>query len=313
MKYLCCLALLLGCVTTEPDDVAQRPEESEWVAAVTTCKTGSTGTWCTEDAPAGFTGKLHAVWAASATDVFAAGDGGTILRRVNGTWTTMTSGTTADLRGMYGSSSSDVWAGGAAGVLVHFNGTAWSTVSGLTTDIDAVWASSTSNAWFAGSSAAVRWNGSTFTSYPLTGQLAGVSGTGSSDVYVTGEDANVRHWNGSAWSSMNPGAGTTYATVLAVAVNNAWVSDFTPNKQTVRWNGSTWTPFSTGGASFNGMSALSTSDIWGAGGSKIGHWNATSWTVDSTSFPGAVLWSVTTRPGHAWVVGNSAFIAHHTF
>jgi hypothetical protein len=313
MKYLCCLAFLLGCVTTEQDEVAERPVESEWVAAVTTCKTGSTGTWCTEDAPAGVTGVLHAVWAASATDVFAAGDGGTILRRVNGTWTTMTSGTTTDLRGLFGSSSSDVWAGGNAGVLVHFNGTAWSTVSGPTTDIDAVWASSTSNAWFVGSSTVLHWTGSQFISSSLTGQLLAVSGTGSSDVYVTGEDANVRHWNGSAWSTMNPGAGTTYLSVLAIAVNSAWVSDFMPSKQTVRWNGSTWSPFSTGGANFNGMSALSSSDIWGAGGTRIGHWNGTAWTVDSTSFPSASLWSVTTRPGHAWVVGNSGFIAHHTF
>ena len=312
MKYLC-LALLMGCVTTEPDDAAERPGESEWVAAVTTCKTGSTGTWCTEDAPAGFTGTLHAVWAASATDVFAAGDGGTILRRVNGTWTTMTSGTTTDLRGLFGTSSSDVWAGGNGGVLVHFNGTAWSAVSGLTSDIDAVWASSTSNAWFVGASTAVRWTGSQFISYSLTGQLLGVSGTGPNDVYVTGEDANVRHWTGSAWTTMSPGAGTTYLSVLAIATSNAWVSDFMPGKQTVRWNGSTWSPFGTGGANFNGMSALSTSDIWGAGGAKFGHWTGSSWTVDSTSFPSAVLWSVTTRPGHAWVVGNSAFIAHHTF
>src|ERR1044071_738354 len=281
MKYLCCLALLLGCVTTEPDDAAERPGESEWVAAVTTCKTGSTGTWCTEDAPAGFTGTLHAVWAASATDVFAAGDGGTILRRVNGTWTTMTSGTTTDLRGMSGSSSSDVWAGGNGGVLIHFNGTAWSTVSGLSSDIDAVWASSTSNAWFVGGGAAVRWNGSQFISSSLTGQLLGVSGTGPSDVYVTGEDANVRHWTGSAWTTMTPGAGTTYLSVLAIATNNVWVSDFMPGKHTTRWTGSAWSPFTTGGANFNGMSALSTSDIWGAGGAKIGHWNGSSWTVDT--------------------------------
>jgi hypothetical protein len=310
MKYLC-LVLLLGCVTTEQDG---EPAESEWVAAVTTCKTGSTGTWCTEDPPASASSTLlHAVWAASATDVFAAGDGGTILRRVNGTWTAMTSGTTANLRGIYGTSSSDVWAGGVGGALVHFDGTSWSTVSGPTADIESVWASSTTNAWFAGSGVVLHWTGSQFITSNFSGLLSSVSGTSSSDVYVTGEAASVHHWNGSAWATMNPGAGSTYAAVLAIAANDAWVSDAMSGKQTVHWNGSTWTNYSTGAAIFNGMSALSTSDIWGAGGRSIGHRTGGSWTVDSTSFPSASMWSVTTRPGDAWVVGAAGFIAHHTF
>src|SRR5215831_3489797 len=132
MKYLC-LALLLGCVPTEPDG-AGRPAESEWVAAVSVCPTGQ---WCSEGISGG--PALHGVWAASADDVFAVGNSGTILRRTNDAWNQMTSGTTADLRGVWGTSSSDVWAGGLGGALLHFNGTAWSTVSGATSDIDSVW------------------------------------------------------------------------------------------------------------------------------------------------------------------------------
>ena len=45
--------------------------------------------WCTETAPAG-TGLLYAVHAVNTGDVFAVGDGGTILRRQNNAWSKMT-------------------------------------------------------------------------------------------------------------------------------------------------------------------------------------------------------------------------------
>ena len=47
-----------------------------------------------------------------ASDVFAVGDGGTILHYNGSTWSSMTSGTTNYLRGVWGSSGSDVFAVG---------------------------------------------------------------------------------------------------------------------------------------------------------------------------------------------------------
>src|SRR5690349_5159585 len=134
MKYLY-LVFLTGCATADLGGGAGL-EPSE---AITT---DSCLTWCQEPSPT--TARLHGVWAASASDVFAVGDGGTILRRVSGTWTAMTSPTTSDLRGVWGLSSSNVWACGVAaggvGAVVHWNGTSWSSVRGTTTDLESVWA-----------------------------------------------------------------------------------------------------------------------------------------------------------------------------
>ncbi len=305
MKYLY-LVLLTGCVTAELDGGAA-PEESEVVAAV------SCPTWCQETSPT--TSRLHSVWAASASDVFAVGDGGTILRRVSGTWTSMTSPTTNNLRGVSGLSSSDVWACGSAGTVVHFNGTSWSLVSGPTSDLESVWPATSTGVWFTGSTSVLRWNGSSFaTAATFSGPLLSVSGTGSSDVWVTGENTNVHHWNGSAWATLTPGVGTTtYLSVLAVAANDDWVSDFWPNKETAHWNGSGWTAVKASTGGWNGMSFLSSTDIWGAGGSHVGHWDGTAWSSETPPGTSPVLWSVTTRPGNAWVVGNSGLIGHRTF
>jgi hypothetical protein len=309
MKCLC-LALLAGCAVTEPGGPALA--ESEWVAAITACPTGQ---WCVESPPSiAASALLHAVWAASAEDVFAVGNNGTILRRNNDAWTAMTSGTSANLRGVWGTSSSDVWAGGVGGALVHFDGTEWSPVSGATTDIDSVWASSPSDAWFVGSGTVLHWTGTQFTRQGFGGILLSVSGNGPNDVWVTGESTNVHRWNGSVWSPLNAGVGTSsLMTVLAVAVNDVWISDFMPGKETSHWNGTKWTPFRASSTDFNGMSALASNDIWGVYSNKVGHWDGTSWTVTQPFGASASMWSVTTRPGNAWVVGDSGLIAHRSF
>lgn len=310
MKYLCWV-LLTGCVTAELDPGAA-PGESESVSAVTSCPT-----WCQETSPT--TNRLHGVWAASADDVFAVGDSGTILRRVSGTWTQMSSPTTNNLRGVWGLSSSDVWASGVAvngvGTVLHWNGTAWSLVSGATTDLDSVWAASSTDVWFTGSTVVLRWNGSAFsTAASFAGPLLSVSGTGSNDVWVTGENTNVHHWNGSSWTTFTPNVGTSsLLCVLAVAANDDWASDFMPGSETAHWNGSKWTIVKASTGGWNGMSALASTDIWGAGGSHVGHWNGTAWSSETPPGTSPVLWSVTTRPGNAWVVGDNGLIGHRTF
>jgi hypothetical protein len=290
-------------------DVAEGPDESAVVGLITDCPVGQ---WCIESPAFATTAPLlHAVWAASADDVFAVGDAGTILRRVNGDWVVLDSGTTTDLRGLWGTSASDVWATGVDGTILHFDGTQWATIpGGGTSDIDAVWGSSATDVWFAGSSRALRWNGSAFTSFPLSGTLLSVSGTGPNDVWVSGENSYLRRFNGAFWSTINPGAGTaSFVAVLALATNDVWATDVTSLKETIHFTGGKWAGKPTGGAIFTSLSALGPSDIWAVGQKNIGHWNGTAWTVEQP-FGSVQMWAISATPGHAWVVGDGALIAH---
>jgi hypothetical protein len=309
MRYLP-LVLAIGCTASDPDVTESRePTESMAVAAVTVCATGQ---WCAEPSPV--TSLLHAAWAVSADDVFAVGDGGTILRRNSDGWTAMSSGTSCKLRGVWGASSSDVWATGLGGTILHFDGTAWSPVTVTSSEIDAVWGSSSSDVWFVGQGTVLHWDGASFTSSSFTGSLLSVSGTGPSDVWIDGENASVRHFSGSGWSLVSTGSGTnTYFAVLAIASNDVWVADVASTKETMHWNGSRWTPVRTGsGIIFESLSALASNDVWGAGGRSIGHWTGTGWIFD-TQFPtGTSLWSITTTPGHAWAVGDGGLILHRS-
>lgn len=307
MKFVL-LAVLAGCVTNE---MGGDFEEGVAMQAATACP--AAGVWCQEVSPAGTT-TLRGVWAASADDVFAVGDAGTILRRTNDAWTAMTSNTAGNLHSVWGTSASDIWAGGTSGALVHFDGQTWSPVTGLATDINAIWGSGRDDVWFVGQGAVQHWIGGGFAAQTSFGfELLSISGTGPSDVWVTGEATNVRRWNGSTWATLSAGVGASMMAILAITPSDVWVSDFNTKKETSHWNGSAWTIRPTSLAIFNGMSALGTNDVWGAGNAgKIGRWNGSAWSTPEVPFGTGILWAIATRPGHAWVVGSAGVIGHRT-
>jgi hypothetical protein len=306
------LLLISGCTVADP--LAGGGFEESEVAQRSVIELCPTGEWCIEAPPGDIapTTMLHGVWAIDENDVFAVGDGGTILRRVNGTdWFAMASGTTSNLRSVWGSGSSDVWAGGVLGTLLHYDGTSWSQISAPISNVDSIWGSSPTNVWFVGSTTVLRWNGSTFNTFGFGGTLLSVSGTSATDVWVTGENAYLQRYNGVSWSRvMPPGTGSTYLAVFARTFTDVWAATVMPGKETIRWNGIKWTPFRNDvRVFFKSIAGEGANDLWAAGNSHVGHWNGTSWASEEP-FGDQTLWSVTTTPGHVWVVGNNAFIAH---
>jgi len=309
MRFLL-LVLVVGCATSDPG-ATEEPVTYENVAEIAPCPVGQ---WCIETPPVTTAPLLHGVWAVSASDVFAVGDSGTILRRTGGNWTVMASGTTQNLRGVWAASSSDVWAVGVNATVLRFNGTAWSAVTGAaTSDVDAVWGSSSTDVWFAGSGTVHHWNGTSFTAFSFGGTLLSVGGSGPNDVWVTGENTNLHHFTGSSWTTVNPGAGTTsFFAVFALSTSDVWAADFNPGKETMHFTGGKWVAQKTSGGIFDGMAGLSSSDVWAAGGSRTGHWNGSAWTI-AQPFGSVQMWSITTTAGNAWLVGSAGLIAHRTF
>lgn len=303
------LTLTVGCAvdSTATDD----PLGTETSALIAPC---ATGTWCQETPPITTAPLLHSVWAASASDVFAVGELGTILRRSSTAWTAMSSGTTNTLFGVWAASSSNVWAVGTGGTILRFNGTAWSAVTGVTTsDLAAVWGSSANDVWIAAAGSVLHWNGTTFsTSTSFAGSATSISGTGPSDVWVTGENTMVHHFTGTWLPAINPGIGTnTFFAVLAVAAGDAWVTDSSSNKETVHFTAGHWVAVKTFSEVFEGLTAFAANDIWGVGlGTRIGHWNGTAWTPSQPLGSIGTLWSVTHAPGNLWAVGDQALILH---
>jgi hypothetical protein len=80
---------------------------------------------CTVESSGG--GAMLGIWGSSATNIFAVGDNGRIMRYNGTTWTQVTSNTTRRLARVTGSGPNDAWAIGDS-VLLHFDGTSWTTM-----------------------------------------------------------------------------------------------------------------------------------------------------------------------------------------
>ncbi len=113
---------------------------------------------------------LTDVWA-SGNEAFAVSSSGIIVHISGATLATMESGTTEELYGVWGSSTSDVFAVGAGGTILHYNGTDWSPM-----------------------------DTGGFDDYMIS-----VTGSSSSDVYAMGSRGFLLHYDGSSWESVpNP-------------------------------------------------------------------------------------------------------------
>lgn len=77
---------------------------------------------------------LNAIWGSSASDIYAAGDSGTLLHFDGIRWTPISTGTDKTLQGVWGSASDNVFAVGEEGSILHFNGIAWSMMDAGTTE-----------------------------------------------------------------------------------------------------------------------------------------------------------------------------------
>ena len=210
--------------------------------------------WSIQTTPA-TGGKLNAVTAVSATDVWAVGGTGSadLIENFNGTtWSIVQapSPPTNDPSqgGISAVSSTDIFAIGGNGKgnfpqILQFNGTTWTSLANLPTGIadTAIDAISATDVWTVGRGSIWNFNGTSWTEVAagLGGDLAAISGSSANDLFAVGETISttdetlVEQWNGTSWNvvtSVNPSTGansfagvTTLSNGTAVAVGTVGI------------------------------------------------------------------------------------------
>ena len=139
-------------------------------------------------------GTLYSVWGSSATNVFAVGANGRILRYNGTSWTAMNSPTNRNLARVAGSGANDVWAVGDS-VLVHFDGTQWTNFP-LNDDLRSI-----------------------VTRVPANQQAMfqmGLWVKGPKEAYVGGDAGVIVRWDGSGWRQTRNGQFFFGRRVLAI-------------------------------------------------------------------------------------------------
>jgi hypothetical protein len=216
----------------------------------------------------------------------------------------------------------------------HFNGTSWSVVptpslkgpSGA--ELDSVSGVASNDVWAVGiknesgkdfgTSLIEHWNGTSWSEVasPVLkngGYLSGVAAVSSNDVWAVGAEFGstpglVEHWNGTSWSTVSSPAFANVGffsppeqPISADASNDVWavgVDQTTAGPAALHWNGQTWSvvPVAVTRFGFSSVTALSPTDVWGAGGAATGepldtnvpaivHWDGTSWKGVATPNP----------------------------
>lgn len=139
---------------------------------------------------------LFSVWARTTTDAFAVGEGGTILHH-DTMFTPLTSGTTADLHGVFGSGTRIFAVGNGGTILKSDNDTDWTAeTSGTTADLFAVWMFG-EEAFAAGKSGVIlhRAASGTWSLEHMGGpDLHAILGRSTIDVWAAGDDGALLHY-----------------------------------------------------------------------------------------------------------------------
>jgi hypothetical protein len=205
-------------------------------------------------------------------------------------WTSMTSGTTNNLLGVWGSSSHDVFAVGYSGTIIHYNGSTWSSMtSGTTNPLTGIWGSAGNDVFavdYYGN--IIHYNGSTWTGMgKMANYLSGIWGSSGSDVFaVGGSYGTILHYNGSTWSTMTTGIaqcpylygvwGSSGSDVYAVGGGGT----------ILHYDGNSWVPMESGTANeLRGVWGTSSTNVFAVGANNtILHYDGTTWSLMSLSW-----------------------------
>ena len=143
------------------------------------------------------------------SNIFTVGNTGTILCYHDNVWSKMTSGTTQQLMGVWGSSDSDVFVVGNSGTILHYDSIAWSKMtSGTANALQSIWGTASNDVFAVGNSGTILYYDGTAWSKMNSGttiNFNSVWGTSGSDVFVVGNSGAIFHYDGIAWSQMNSG------------------------------------------------------------------------------------------------------------
>jgi hypothetical protein len=149
---------------------------------------------------------LYAVFAPDIDETWVAGANGTVYHRTGPTWMLSSTGTTANLLGLWGSARDDLWISGERGLLLHGNGLAWTVVQSGTRDtLRALWGGGMNDVYAVGGdqlAVSLHWDGTGWfpTSVPFGEPMTGIWGASGTDFYITGAFGTLGRWNGRIWT-----------------------------------------------------------------------------------------------------------------
>lgn len=259
-------------------------------------------------------------------DVWAIGSGGTILRWTGNAWNPVTSGTTSDLRGIWGSAPDSIWVVGGNGTILYWNGTIWTKRRSPTTSTIAdVWGGAANDVWAIANGDAgliLRKIDSNGPEWLIVNSFenfnTSISGSSPNDIWVVGPSAS--HWDGKQWTSL--GVGFFANSVQSASLNNAYAVNANGDYWQLKFDpANSTTPISVTLGAQVGVAVQSSwqsgSIGWAVGNDQNGHGlvlrnSGSGWSpVNLPIMVGSLTAILVNSPSDVWVSGTGNIIMHY--
>jgi len=220
--------------------------------------------------------------------------------------------TTEDLSALSIVSASNIWAVGKNGKIIRYNGTDWTehTDTGNEDWYDIVMISG-SDGWTVGKNGALaEYNGATWTesTVPSSEDINGVYALSASDIWAAGKSGRIWHYDGASWSLYVDTGNETWNDISMISADEGWVVG--DGGDLAEYDGTDWTKSTVpSSANINGIYALTASDIWAVGESgRFWRYNGTSWSLFIDT--GGEKWQAVylNNASDGWAVGDDGYI-----
>ncbi len=221
----------------------------------------------------------------------------------------MNSGTTENLRAVWGTSSTDVFAVGAGGTILRYDGTVWSTMASETgTVFEGVWGTSSSDIYAVGNA----YPGELFRHYDGTTwsevqsivgvPLGGVWGASPTEVYVVSGQGAIFHYDGTNWTSMASGTSSHLEDVWGTSTTDVYTVGGTydpPEGIVLHYDGTAWSGMVLGSDNA-GLWGMSPTDVYLISRSDTTfHYNGVAWNALVDVGGGSSIWGTSATDFYA--------------
>jgi len=257
---------------------------------------------------------LQSLWGSSANDVYAVGDGGTILHYDGSQWTIMSTGTKDIMYGVWGSAANDVYAVAVKAIL-HYDGTDWTRLSfDIPGYLYGIWGTSSTDIFAVGEVGTIlHYDGTDW--YLMESNtrkpLQSIWGSSETDIFAVGYEGTIIHYDGVSWSEMSSGTTQHLKSVWGTSSTNIYaVGD---GGTIVHYDGIMWSSIQSGTTGYlNDIWGSSENDIYIAtlNGSLL-HYDGIAWSTLYTGVEEHLRSVWGSAPDDIFTVGYAGRIVHY--
>ncbi len=256
---------------------------------------------------------LLGIWGVSATEIWAVGYSGYIMKFDGNEWARQDSPVTETIAGIWGSDASNIWAVSLTGTILYYNGTNWAVQSSTGTGLRAIWGASASNIWVVGVDGAIfNYDGNNWVPQAsgTNNTLLRVGGSDAANVWAGGLNGTILKYDGVSWQTQASGTSAFISGIYAASPTDVWAA---ANFDAIlHFDGNIWTQHTPLNFAVDNLKGTGPDNIWAVSSprARILRYTEETWQPRFFSASSTLNSTWGFDENTVWVVGDNRTIFH---